>query len=308
MVNMETTVSIIMPTYNRAALLPRSISSILNQTFEDFELIIIDDGSTDDTEDVVRGFNDKRIVYIKNNNNLGATTSRNEGIKISKGRFIAFQDSDDEWMPQKLEKQINILNGSAPDLGVVYTGFNRVNGNRREYIPKINVITKEGNIHEELLKGNFIGTPTLLVKKECFDKSGLFDDRIPRLQDWDLALRLSKYFNFAFIAEPMLIAYQTESSISANEILYSKAMEIILSKYSSEFRKYKKVFAGYLFDTGIYICIQGNFKKGRAYLKKAIVQNPLNFKYSAFYILSLFSQTFFTDIIDRYRNKSAGKA
>ena len=103
-------VSIILPTYNRANQLPRAIYSVLNQTYENFELIIVDDASKDDTEAIVSQINDPRISYIKNQHNCGAAGARNVGIKNARYDFIAFQDSDDEWMPEKLAKQLKVEN------------------------------------------------------------------------------------------------------------------------------------------------------------------------------------------------------
>ena len=119
------TVSVIIPTYNRAKLLPRAIKSVLNQTFKDFEVIIVDDGSTDNTEEVINEFqkHNKRIKYIRHEKNKGAAAARNTGIKIAQGEYIAFQDSDDEWLPNKLEKQMEIFESAPAEIGVVYTDY-----------------------------------------------------------------------------------------------------------------------------------------------------------------------------------------
>lgn len=99
------TVSVVIPTYNRAHLVGRAIQSVLNQTYQDFEIIVVDDGSTDNTEEVVKSFNDPRIRYIRHDQNRGGSAARNTGIKMARGEYIAFQDSDDEWLPEKLESR-----------------------------------------------------------------------------------------------------------------------------------------------------------------------------------------------------------
>jgi len=106
------TVSVIIPTYNRAHLVGRSIQSVINQTYQDFEIIVVDDGSTDNTEDIIKEFQkkDKRIKHIKHNKNKGGSAARNTGIRAARGEYIAFLDSDDEWMPTKLEKQTSYFN------------------------------------------------------------------------------------------------------------------------------------------------------------------------------------------------------
>jgi len=102
-------VSIVVPTYNRADFLPKAIQSVLNQTYRDWEMIIVDDGSTDNTEEVVKGYKEERIRYIVHKYNLGLSAARNTGIKNSRGKYIALLDSDDEWFPEKISCQINIF-------------------------------------------------------------------------------------------------------------------------------------------------------------------------------------------------------
>ncbi|GAH74960.1 unnamed protein product, partial [marine sediment metagenome] len=166
------TVSVIIPTYNRAYLIGRAIQSVLNQTYQDFEIIVVDDGSTDDTEEIVRSFKDKRIGYVRHEKNKGAAAARNTGIKAAKSEYIAFQDSDDEWLPEKLEKQMKVFENAPPEVGVVYTDFLRIKGNKKIHIPFSWVTQKEGNIHKELLKGNFVTTQSVVIRKKCFKKSG----------------------------------------------------------------------------------------------------------------------------------------
>ena len=124
MTDLTPKVSIILPTYNRAYIIEKGINSLLNQTYQDFEIIIVDDGSTDNTEEIIKKLQekDKRIKYIKLKTNKGAATARNIGIKAARGEYIAFQDSDDEWMHEKLEKQVKVLDTSSKEV-VVYTGF-----------------------------------------------------------------------------------------------------------------------------------------------------------------------------------------
>jgi len=266
------TVSIIIPTYNRAHLIGQAIQT--NQTYQDLEIIVVDDGSSDNTEDVVRSLKDERIRYIRHEKNKGATAARNTGIKAAKGDYIAFQDSDDEWLPQKLEKQMNVFETVSPKVGVVYTGFLRIENDKKEYIPYSWVTQKEGDIHRELLKGNFIGTPVLLVRKECFEKAGMFDERLPRLQDWELVLRLSKYYDFKFVDEPLLKSPYMPDSISSSEKAWIKALKLILSKHLDDFIEDKKSLAKYYFGIGIYLCLNNEITEGESYIAKALEMNP----------------------------------
>ena len=110
-------VSVIIPTYNRAHLIDKAIKSVLNQTYQDFEIIVVDDGSTDNTNEVLKNFTDSRIHYIFHTSNLGVSAARNTGIKTSQGEYIALLDSDDDWLPEKLDKQVDVLQNESSEVG-----------------------------------------------------------------------------------------------------------------------------------------------------------------------------------------------
>ncbi|MCK5177967.1 MAG: glycosyltransferase family 2 protein, partial [Candidatus Omnitrophica bacterium] len=120
---MNSCVSVIMPVYNTKTYLGTALDSVLKQSWVDFEIIIVDDGSTDNTKKLANDFNDERIRYVRHEQNKGEAASRNTGIKLAKGDYIASQDSDDEWLPGKLARQVEVFENSPPEVGVVYTGF-----------------------------------------------------------------------------------------------------------------------------------------------------------------------------------------
>ncbi len=287
-------VSVIIPTYNRAYSIRRAIQSILDQTYKNFEIIIVDDGSTDDTEKIVKRFNDERIRYFRHDQNKGGGAARNTGIKAASGEYIAFQDSDDEWLPEKLEKQMKIFEDTRIEFSIVYTGSWRIENNKKVYIPYSWVTRKEGDIHKELLKGNFVTTQSIVLKKQCFEKSGMFDENFPRYQDWDLVIRLSKYYKFKFIDEPLLILYYTTDSISANHDIsthreaYIESLERILTKHYEDFKKEKNLLLIYYSDIGNLLCSNNNMKKGKIYFIKSYKLNPFNLKLLVTIMVSLF--------------------
>lgn len=300
--NKNPTVSVIIPTYNRAHLVGRAIQSVLNQTYQDFELIIVDDGSTDNTEEIIKEFQeqDKRIKYIKHDKNKGGSTTRNTGIKAARGEYIAFQDSDDEWLPEKLKKQMEVFKNTSSKVGIIYTGFWRIKDNEKTYIPQSWVKQKDGNIYFELLKGNFVTTQSIVTRKECFKKAGMFDEKLPRLQDWELVLRLSKYYNFKCIDEPLLVSYYTSDSISANHKALIEALELILTKHYKNFNKYKGILSRHYFGLGRILYLDGNLINGRRYFIKAIKKYPLNIKYSLSYLVSFFGPRTFNKVTKIY--------
>lgn len=331
-------VSVIIPTYNRAHLIGQAIKSILNQTYQNFEIIVVDDGSTDNTEEVVKNLRDERIKYIKHEKNKGASAARNTGIKVAGGKYIAFQDSDDEWFPKKLEKQIKAFENAPQNIGVIYTGLFRIENNKKEYIPYSWVKKKEGNISKEILKGNFVATPTLLVRKECIEKVGMFDECLQRLQDWELVIRISKYYYFKFINEPLLISRYNSDSITANKDARIQALKHILLKHQEDFIENKELLSKYYFEIGGYLCLnneiaegdsylakafeiyqnkkllsenyfivgrrlcsKGNIKNGRNYLIKAIKTYPLNFKILIVTLFSFFGQNVYKKFLILYK-------
>ncbi len=231
-------VSVVIPTYNRAHTLDRAVKSILDQTFRDFELIIVDDGSTDNTIEVVSSVNDPRIRYIRHDSNRGANAARNTGIKAACAEFVAFQDSDDEWMPEKLEKQVGVLEATGHEVAAVYTGFLRLKGDEVTYIPGDDISKKEGYIHQQLLKGNFITTQTVLARRQCIVDCGMFDEEMPRLQDWDLWIRIARNYHFLYINESLVRAYHTQDSISKNMAAYDAAIGRIIDKYRDDYLGY----------------------------------------------------------------------
>jgi len=298
-VNEKPKVSVIIPTYNRAELLPRAIQSVLNQTFQDFEIIVVDDSSTDNTEEVIKEFQeqDKRIKYIKHDKNKGGSAARNTGIKVAQGEYIAFQDSDDEWLPEKLEKQMKVLENASSKVGVVYTGFWKIKDNNRVYIPNMDIACKEWNIRRQILQGNFIGTPTAIVNRVCFVKMGLFDVALPRLQDWELWIRFSEFYEFKFINEPLVTAHYTPDSISANQDALTKALTLILEKHYEDFKKDGRILAKHQYSIGNLLCQNGEMGQGREYLSKAIRVYPLNIKCWAAIFVSLFGRSTYNKVV-----------
>lgn len=268
-------VSIVLPTYNRADVVGRSIKSVLNQTYTDFELVIVDDASTDETATVIERFGDDRIRYVSHDENKGAAAARNTGIQAAVGEIIAFQDSDDTWKERKLNRQVEIFDTAGRDVGVVYTGTWRQLPGYRTYIPGPDVEPKEGDISGALLKENFVTPQAAAVRTECFDRVGVFDDRLPPLEDWELWLRISEDFKFRFIDEPLVTAYQQHDSISLDDERKVRSRELIVQKHRGRFDD--ETLANQYFWVGHGYLKLGHLDKGRRYLRQAISleRNPI---------------------------------
>lgn len=289
-------VSVIIPTYNRAKVLGRAVKSVLNQGYGDFEIIVVDDGSTDNTWEVSGAFDSQHVKYVRHERNLGPAAARNTGIGQARGKYIAFQDSDDEWFPEKLGRQVQVLDTASERVGAVYTGFWRIRNSSRKYEPRKRG-KRDGYIHEELLRGNFLGTPTILIKRECFESAGIFDEKLYHLEDWEAWLRISKHYEFRLIDEGLVKCFESPDSLSANLSTLIEAHEYILEKHAGEFGGDKCVWAGEQYWIGNLWCQIGNKDRGRKYFKKAISANPLNLKYLGALVSSFGSHEKFSRLV-----------
>jgi glycosyltransferase involved in cell wall biosynthesis len=198
-------VSIIMPTYNRAPFLRETIESIRAQSYPNWELIILDDGSDDNTEEIIAGIKDERIRYFKSGKTGWVSKLRNEGIKRATGELIAFNDSDDLWHPAKLEKQVAALH-QHPETGFSLTGgYNYRNKNEPiEYFYRQREGRSAGNLFVQIFSpGIAVFTQTLLVRRRCVDAAGYFDESKP-FSDPDFVVNLALHFDAVILFEPLL--------------------------------------------------------------------------------------------------------
>lgn len=235
-------VTVIIPTYNRARMVTASIKSVLKQTYVHLEIIVVDDGSIDDTKRVVASIEDRRIKYLCHAKNKGAPAARNTGISNANGLFTAFLDSDDIWDESKIERQVALLGKADSDVGMVYTGIREVDTEGR--IVKTYTPRKSGQIYDLLLKRNIIGsTSTPLVRTSVLQNVGGFDERFPAKQDLDLWLRIAKEYKVLYISDP-LISYLVHSDrITENYDKRIQASLMIMEKFWADINKSHSVRA-----------------------------------------------------------------
>jgi glycosyltransferase involved in cell wall biosynthesis len=270
-------VSVIIPTHNRATFLRLAVESVLNQTFEDLEIIVVDDGSRDNTREVVCGFSDRRIRYIRHETSKGGSAARNTGIVNSISKYVAFLDDDDEWMGEKLRMQVDILERSPQRVGGVYTGHLVVDSSGnvlREWTPR-----KRGNIYSDMLSRNWLATASsLLLRRDCFNKVGLFDEGLPSFQDYDMWIRISKEFDFEYIDKP-LVKYRIHGNqIWTNLEALDRGMELMLKRYGGS-PAFRKNYSNYYLGLGVGYCYRGSAKKGREAFLKAIRLYPFEIRH-----------------------------
>ena len=207
--------SVIIPTYKRANLVSQAIESVLAQTYTDYEVIVINDGSPDNTKEVLASFGDK--ITVINQENQGVAAARNAAIKLAKGRYIAFLDDDDLWLPNKLEKQIACLE-SHPNIGLVYSDmfcFDE-NGTFPDTWSQVNPTPPVQELWILFVR-NFIPIPSVVVRRECLDAVGEFDSTTVPCEDYDMWLRIIEKFPVYFLNEPLVHYRRSPDSQQKNE-------------------------------------------------------------------------------------------
>lgn len=250
------------------------MESVLGQTFDDLELIVVDDASTDYTADLVEGYRDRRLRLLVHEVNRNGAAARNTGIEKSHGEYIAFLDSDDEWLPRKLELQIGHLENLPPAWAFSYTGFHRVDatGSSHACIPKY-----EGDLYTRLFSQHLPGFgSTGLVRRDCFEKTGVFDERLPRHQDWDMAVRLAKYYKVACLSTPLARIYKGPRPAAVKVEL---AKKVFLSKLDAELRSLPalqrhSILGLHHRELARRFCLEGKLIKGSRYWCSAISHKP----------------------------------
>lgn len=202
-----------MPVFNGEKFLKEAIDSILKQTFIDFEFIIVNDGSTDNTRNIIQNYNDHRIKLLNNKSNLGISRAANIGIKASCGIYIARQDADDISMPERLEKEVSFLDQNK-NVGLVGTYYFVINENGK-ILNTIKCLTKSIELRVKLLEGNQFCHGTIMFRRECIDKIGAYREEFKLAEDYDLYLRIAERYDMANIPEPL---YKWRINIKSNSV------------------------------------------------------------------------------------------
>lgn len=249
-------VSIVIPTFNRAHTIERALRSVMAQSLQDFEILIVDDASTDSTVDVLAQFNDARIHYFHHDKNRFAGAARNTGMEAATGKYIAFLDSDDAWLPAKLERQVGLLEGVDQDCGCSYTGaiINSETG------------LKKHTIYQPLWQG------------ELLQQTGPFDTSLIRAEDIDFYLRMLQQCKLSCVPEPMAELFLDAGKELAD--IAEKCDRILLNKHHALIKKQglflsRRIYANYDFRIGERYLNEGNISKGIKNIGKAMLRYPL---------------------------------
>ena len=272
-------VSVVLPVHNRENLVRRAIDSVLAQTMPDFELLVIDDCSTDATAEVVEGYcaNDPRVKLFHNETNLGPAGARNRGIDLARSDYIAFQDSDDRWFPEKLARQLEALERD-PDKHACICGALYFAQEQCYYIPRHGTMSQEsmasGDLSADVLYSNPVTPQALCAKKSLFDDIGGFDTSLRINEDWELAIRMAQKTRFAFVPDPFVVIYRTANSVSSDLSADIAVRKELLNTYEGLFAKRPKLRAWQNYVIAGLSLRSGNHHDAVRYFRRSFRDKP----------------------------------
>lgn len=239
-------VSVVIPTYNRAHVVCRAIDSVLNQTYRPFEIIVVDDGSNDNTKQILRTYG-TRIKYKYRENSGKPGIARNTGLKYARGNWIAFLDSDDVWLPNKLELQVILVERANVELGLVFSAYEKVKKRNEITRPtafidrdskglafgflKEGIVFKRQLFHYYLLLKNPIHTSTVIVNRKLIDSVGAFDPYLTIVEDRDLWIRCSKQMHVGFIPRILCKYCFEDDNVTNDRMLYPRNLSYVINKH-----------------------------------------------------------------------------
>lgn len=271
-------VSVIIPAYNSMPCLVETIDCVLQQTFTDFEVIVIDDGSSDNTATWVKQVSDRRVKLISQANQ-GASGARNTGIAHASGEYLAFLDADDLWQPTKLEKQVRCLEQN-PAVGLVYTWVAIVD-RQGKLTGRVFASEAQGNVWYAIAERNIIWCGSSpMVRRQCLDV-GLFDCDLPTLEDWEMWIRIAAKYPFAVLKEPLTYYRQLSNSLSKNWQLMEQSFYLVIEKTFQSLAS-EQLYLKYQSYHYAYICLawkclqtkDKDYKQARRFYHAAITSNP----------------------------------
>lgn len=265
-------VSVIIPTRNRSVMLRRAIDSVRAQTFTDLEILVADDGSDDDTSEVVRDLGDRRVRHLRFAHG-GAPRARNAAFALSRGALVAYLDDDDEWLPQKLERQLQHLASAGQDVGLVHCGTDLVSSASGRTVHTFRPADRHYT-PADLLRDIPFTTSNVLIRRDVLEVIGGFDPDLAGAQDRDLWIRIARRFRIAGVPEVLVRRFVHGRQISSSLPDKIRAKEQLLDKYRDDLRGLPRERAHHLWRLGVLRCVAGRVNPGRRALLAAIAARP----------------------------------
>lgn len=280
---MSATVSVILPVYNRSGSLQASMQSVLIQSYRDLELIVVDDASTEDLQPIVEGFDDSRVRYIRQEKNGGASAARNAGLAAAQGQYIAFQDSDDLWLPGKLQKQIDLMEAAPPEVGaVIHSKVLYGSGPDGSYgvglvsmRPPPDRITKPGEDQVyKYLTENRISLQNALFRRDCYPNPKWFDDVTRSNADWAFSSSLAQHTTIAEYPDPVVMAFSSPDGISKLKRAKAIGLIRIVKRNREAYAKYPDAYGMMMWRIGRILARHGKKKLARRFYLTGLQNNP----------------------------------
>jgi glycosyltransferase involved in cell wall biosynthesis len=292
-------VSVIVPAYNRAHIIGRALDSLCHQTYPSVEILVVDDASADETQEVVQARNDPRIRYIRHDHNRGAGAARNTGVAQAIGELISFHDSDDICLFDKIEYQMRAMIDLPEDYIGTYCMrlfYNQVNLENYRSIniyfkPNVREHDLDGDLWQKTCENNIINLPTLLIRKQAFIDSGGFDERLRNNEDWDFCLRLTKMGRVHFQPIPLFITPQpldikhAQHRISRTKKYHARSFVYITGKLRRQGVRSKALGRHYA-KTADFLFREGRLGFARRYLCAAIALDTFNLRHHVQFLLT----------------------
>lgn len=299
-------VSVVIPTYNRASTISRAIDSVLNQSYGNLELIIVDDGSIDGTVDIVKAYSDPRVKLIELLENSGPSVARNCGVEAAIGEFLAFQDSDDEWLHDKLAIQMTALLDD-PELGFVSATIIRwlKGSNQTQLVPPdlLPSVCNKNKLLNRLLRKNYAWTQTWVMRRNIFDEIGGFDPNVSRIEDWDFVIRVTQKYKVEHISQPLVLVNQMPGSLLSDKALLVAGYEFLLEKYHELLKSYPSQRAAYHRAIAYHQFECGHTRKARRHALATLRANPRSVRNWVFFVLASSGARVFNFFRQRYESR-----
>ena len=281
---MTPTVSVILPVYNRSRMLADASRSVLGQSYRDLELIIVDDASTEDLRPVVEALDDPRVRYIRLEQNGGASVARNAGLQMARGAFIAFQDSDDLWLPGKLQMQMELMASLPPEFGVVANskiiyGQGKKPGDYGSgrvalLPPPAGILKPEEDQVRKFLVENRISLQNTLFRRDCYPTLVWFDAGTRANADWAFSSSLAQHTRIHESPEPVVVAFASGDSISKNRRQKAIGLIRIMKRNRKLFDSYPAEYAWNLWRVGRMLVRSGHRRMGARFCRSALWRRP----------------------------------
>ena len=269
-------ITVIIPTRNRAHLLARSMGSVLNQTYRHIELIIVDDASTDGTQELLGNIEDDRLRVLRLETNNGAPAARNHGMAHAQGELVAFQDSDDIWHPTKLERQVTAMASASDRVGLCVCSMevHRRGGSHRVQWDDVELDSAGARRH--IVTGAGLSTQCWLARRDALEEAGGFDETLPRMQDYEYSLRITERWHLLMMNDVLVTAELQPDSISASADRYAQAIEQIVTRHSDLFAQYPGGHSHMIFRAGKVLAMEGRYREAVSWFRRALAIRPTN--------------------------------